>query len=111
MKKAENHTENMIAHNKQSINLLKKNTIKVKGKKFLKSINIEVPGDPSSASFFTALTLLNNKSSLVIKNVGLNSTRIGFFKLLKKHGAKINFKILKKIILKLLGTFLLKVVN
>ena len=71
-------------------------TLLILGKKFLKSINIEVPGDPSSASFFTALTLLNNKSSLVIKNVGLNSTRIGFFKLLQKHGAKIKFQNLKK---------------
>ena len=25
-----------------------------------------------------------------IKNVGLNSKRIGFYKLLKKHGAKVN---------------------
>ena len=40
--------------------------------------------------------MLNNKSSLVIKNVGLNSTRIGFFKLLKKHGVKIKFQNLKK---------------
>ncbi len=94
--KSRNHTENMIAHNKQSINLLEKNTIKVKGKKFLKKINVKVPGDPSSASFFTALTLLNQKSSLIIKNVGLNSTRIGFFKLLKQHGAKIKFQNLKK---------------
>ena len=61
------------------------------GKKYLKPINIKVPGDPSSAAFFTALTLLNPKSTLKIKNICLNSTRIGFYKLLKNHGAKIRF--------------------
>ena len=33
----------------------------------------------------------NKNSSLKIKNVGLNPTRIGFYELLKKHGAKIYF--------------------
>ena len=52
--------------------------------------------DPSSAAFFTALTLLKLKSSILIKNVGLNPTRIGFYKLLKQQGAKIKFKNIKK---------------
>ena len=56
-----------------------------------------MPNDPSSAAFFTALTLLNKNSTLIIKNVGLNPTRIGFYKLLKNQGAKIKFKNLKKI--------------
>ena len=45
---------------------------------------------------FSALTLLNKDSSIIIKNVGLNPTRIGFYKLLKNQGAKIKFKNLKK---------------
>ena len=59
-------------------------------------IKINVPGDPSSAAFFTALTLINKNSKLKIKNVGLNPTRIGFYKILKKHGAKIRFTNIKK---------------
>ena len=60
-------------------------------------IKIDIPGDPSSAAFYTALTLMNKKSSIKIPNVGLNKTRIGFYNLLKKHGANIKFKnILKK---------------
>jgi 3-phosphoshikimate 1-carboxyvinyltransferase len=105
--KSRNHTENMIARNKQSINI-KKNTIRVKGKKFLEKIDINVPGDPSSASFFTALTLLSQKSSLIIKNVGLNSSRIGFYKLLKKHGANIKFKNLKKDNFEIVGDIFVK---
>ena len=57
---------------------------------------MNIPGDPSSAAFFTALTLLSKNSSLTIKNVGLNPTRIGFYELLKRYGANISFKNIKK---------------
>ena len=88
-----NHTENMLLKNSKVIKIKghKKKVIKVQGKKYLRSMSINVPGDPSSAAFFTALTLLNKKSFIKIKNVGLNSTRVGFYNLLKKHGAKIKF--------------------
>jgi|TARA_B100001059_G_scaffold157760_1_gene157378 3-phosphoshikimate 1-carboxyvinyltransferase len=97
-KRSRDHTENMLFNNKQSIKIInsKKKIIKVFGKKYLNSININVPGDPSSAAFFTALTLLNKNSKIEIKNVGLNPTRIGFYKLLKKQGAKIKFCNLKR---------------
>jgi len=92
-KKSRDHTENMLIKNSQAIKIKKrrKKLIKIYGKKYLNRINIDVPGDPSSAAFFVALTLLSNNSSLKIKNVGLNPTRIGFYELLKKHGANIKF--------------------
>jgi 3-phosphoshikimate 1-carboxyvinyltransferase len=98
LEKSRNHTENMLIKNKNVINIKngKKKLIKISGKKYLSAIHVNVPGDPSSAAFFTALTLLNKKSSIKIKNVGLNPTRIGFYKLLKKQGAKINFVNIKK---------------
>ena len=93
-KKSRDHTENMLKNNKNAIKIKKgtTNLIEVFGKKDLKQIKIKVPGDPSSAAFFTALTLLNKNSSIKIKNVCLNKTRIGFYNLLKKQGAKIKFK-------------------
>jgi len=92
-KKSRDHTENMLIKNSEAIKIKKgkKKIIRIFGKKFLNRININIPGDPSSAAFFTALTLLNKNSSLKIKNVGLNPTRIGFYELLKKHGANIHF--------------------
>jgi len=92
-KKSRDHTENMLIKNSQAIKIKKrrKKLIKIYGKKYLNRINIDVPGDPSSAAFFVALTLLSKNSSLKIKNVGLNPTRIGFYELLKKHGANIKF--------------------
>ena len=96
--RSRNHTENMLLKNQEVIKIKndKKKIITIYGKKYLNPININVPGDPSSSAFFTALTLLNKNSSLKIKNVGLNPTRIGFYQLLKKQGAKIKFKNLKK---------------
>jgi len=92
------HTENLLMNNKQCITIKKKRkrVIKIIGKKYLKPININIGGDPSSAAFFTALTLLNQNSSLKIKNVGLNPTRTGFYEILKKQKVNLRFVNLKK---------------
>ena len=92
-KKSRNHTENMLSQNIKSIKIKrgKTNLIKIYGKQELTKLNIDVPGDPSSAAFYTALTLLNKDSSIKINNICLNKTRIGFYELLKKQGAKIKF--------------------
>ena len=96
--KSRDHTENLLKKNSQSIKVIngKERKIKIFGKTHLNPVDINVPGDPSSAAFFSALTLLNKGSSIKIKNVGLNPTRIGFYKILKSRGAKIKFKNLKK---------------
>ena len=96
--KSRDHTENLLKKNSQAIKVIngKERKIKIFGKMHLNPIDINVPGDPSSAAFFSALTLLNKGSSIKIKNVGLNPTRIGFYKILKSLGAKIKFKNLKK---------------
>tara|TARA_Y100000591_G_scaffold333098_1_gene373665 strand:+ start:2089 stop:3435 length:1347 start_codon:yes stop_codon:yes gene_type:complete len=96
--KSRDHTENMLLKNTQAIKVLnnKYKIIKVFGKRYLKPIHLKVPGDVSASAFFAALTLLNYNSSIKIKNVGLNSTRLGFYKLMKKHKAKIKFTNLKR---------------
>lgn len=55
---------------------------------------IFIPGDFSSASFFLALGVLVKDSAILLKNVGINPTRIGFLNTLKRMGGKI--KILNK---------------
>ncbi|MEW6680718.1 MAG: 3-phosphoshikimate 1-carboxyvinyltransferase [bacterium] len=50
-------------------------------------VDIEIPGDFSSASFFiTAGLILNTK--IKIKGIGINKTRTGFLDCLKKMGAE-----------------------
>ena len=52
-------------------------------------LEIDVPGDPSSAAFFAALACLLPDSRLEIEGVSLNPTRLGFFDLLGRMGARI----------------------
>ena len=100
-RQSRNHTENMLLQSPSVLKIKKNNKrqnhIKVYGKNYLDPLKINVGGDPSSAAFFTALTLLTPNARLRIKHVGLNLRRIGFYNLLRKHGAKIKFKNLKKI--------------
>jgi 3-phosphoshikimate 1-carboxyvinyltransferase len=50
---------------------------------------IVVPGDPSSAAFVVAAATLVNGSRVVLRNVGLNRTRTGFFRIAQRMGAVI----------------------
>jgi 3-phosphoshikimate 1-carboxyvinyltransferase len=106
-RESRNHTENMLLQTPKIIeikrNKNKLNQIKVFGKRHLESLKINIGGDPSSAAFFTALTLLTSNAKLKIRHVGLNPRRIGFYNLLKKNGAKIRFENLKKINHELIG--------
>ena len=100
-KESRPHTENILSKSSSQVIELKKNkkkqnVIKIFGKGYLNPLKLSVPGDPSSAAFLAALTLLTDNSNLKIKNVGLNPKRIGFYKLLKNHGAKIKFKNIRK---------------
>ena len=100
-KQSRNHTENMLLQSPKVLTIKKNNKnqnhIKVFGKSYLDPLNINVGGDPSSAAFFTAMTLLTPNAQLKIKHVGLNQRRVGFYNLLKKHNAKIKFINIKKI--------------
>ena len=96
--RSRDHTENLIKDNSQSIKVKVKNKklITIYGRNFLNPLNISVPGDVSSSAFFAALTILNKNSKIIIKDVGLNPTRTGFYQLLRKVNAKIKFSNLNK---------------
>ena len=50
---------------------------------------ILVPGDPSSAAFMVAAAILVRGSRVVVRDMGLNWTRTGFFRIAKRMGAVI----------------------
>jgi 3-phosphoshikimate 1-carboxyvinyltransferase len=50
---------------------------------------ILVPGDPSSAAFMVAAAMLVSGSRVVVRDVGLNWTRTGFFRIAERMGAVI----------------------
>ena len=55
----------------------------------LHGIKINVPGDISSAAYFMAAALMVPDSELLIRNVGINQTRIGIITVLRQMGADI----------------------
>jgi 3-phosphoshikimate 1-carboxyvinyltransferase len=50
---------------------------------------VVVPGDPSSAAFIVAAAILVTGSRVVVRDVGLNWTRTGFFRIAERMGAVI----------------------
>ncbi len=90
-----NHTEQMLKFLKYPIKVKNKNnssTISIEGLNQFKAFNYRVPGDISSASFFIVLTLLSEKSQMIIKNVNINESRTGIITILNKMGAGIKLK-------------------
>ncbi|MCQ2010906.1 3-phosphoshikimate 1-carboxyvinyltransferase [Sporolactobacillus sp. STSJ-5] len=67
-------------------------TLKVAGKPKLIGQPIRVPGDLSSAAFFIAAGTLVPHSAITLHNVGLNPTRTGFLRVLKRMGANITIQ-------------------
>jgi 3-phosphoshikimate 1-carboxyvinyltransferase len=61
----------------------------VRGGQSLKATNIFVPGDISSAAFFLVAGAIVPNSEIILKNVGINSTRTGILDVLKMMGASI----------------------
>ncbi len=55
----------------------------------LHAMEIDVPGDISSAAYFLAAALIVPGSELLIKNVGVNPTRDGILRVAKEMGADI----------------------
>ena len=57
--------------------------------KTLHAVNVEVPGDISSAAYFLVAGLILPDSDIVIRNVGVNPTRTGILDALEAMGANI----------------------
>jgi 3-phosphoshikimate 1-carboxyvinyltransferase len=55
----------------------------------LSPLDVQIPGDLSSAAFFVALATLVPGSRLTIRNVGTNPTRTGFLTLIERMGASV----------------------
>ena len=94
-KKSRNHSELLFKYLKIPTKIKKTKKydfIDIKKPKKIKAFNYQIPGDISSSAFFIVLTTLANNSTLLIRNVNINSSRIGVITVLKKMGAKILLK-------------------
>jgi len=82
------HTERMLEYFSADISR-RGLTTSIKGPGRLEARDIAVPGDISSAAFFIIAALLAGESELLLRNVGLNPTRMGVINVLKRMGASI----------------------
>ena len=96
-KTTRDHTENILKSMGYNIKV-KENSIhrfiEMKNDKDLKTINYNVPGDPSSAAFLITAACLKPGSNLIVRNMLFNKTRVGFIKTLRKMGG--NIKLISK---------------
>ena len=87
--KSRNHTEIMLKNIGCNINVNKNKIILNESNKQLNNMNIDIPGDISSASFYIGAACMIPNSDLRINNILLNDSRVGFIQALKKMGAGI----------------------
>jgi len=83
------HTERMLEIMQADIKISPPE-IKIKGGTELRSTDIFIPGDISSAAYFIAAASILGDSRIIIKQVGVNPTRTGIIEILKKMGTKID---------------------
>ena len=84
------HTEIMLQNMGATI-LVNDNDIRVEPLLSpLTPISLDVPTDPSSASFFIVLAILSKDSKIIVRNMLLNPTRIGFMNVLEKINIQTN---------------------
>ncbi len=83
------HTENMLRHFGATVRVEADGIVELDGQPELLAADIAVPGDPSSAAFPLAASLLVPGSAIEITGVGLNGRRAGLFETLAEMGADI----------------------
>jgi 3-phosphoshikimate 1-carboxyvinyltransferase len=83
-----NHTELMLQYFKYPIQY-NDQKIELNTGKLSSVEKLEIPCDFSSAAFLILATILAKNSHIVLENIGLNPTRIGFLKILEIMGADI----------------------
>ncbi|MCW9035478.1 MAG: 3-phosphoshikimate 1-carboxyvinyltransferase [Rhodospirillales bacterium] len=90
------HTELMLRHFGANITVAKNEdggrTITLKGQPELTAVDVNVPGDPSSAAFPIVAALLVPDSHVTLTNVGLNPLRTGLFQTLQEMGGNISIE-------------------
>lgn len=91
IKKSRDHTELMLSA--MGADLTVDNLdITVKPTNDLTAVNVDVPGDISSAAFFLVLGAIMPNSQITVTNVGINPTRTGIIDVLKDMGADITLE-------------------
>ena len=89
--RSRDHTERMLAAHGVEV-WVNDDAVLVFGGQSLTPLDVDVPGDPSSAAFFAALAALAPHGELLLPGVCINETRTGFLAALAEMGASVEFE-------------------
>ena len=89
--RSRDHTERMLAAHGVEV-WVNENAVLLFGGQSVTALDIDVPGDPSSAAFFAALAALAPKAEMLLERVCVNETRTGFMAALTEMGASVDLE-------------------
>jgi len=87
------HTERMLAEQGAQLRVSEEaagHRVEIDPCDELQPVDRTIPGDPSSAAFLALAATLVPGSDVVVEGINLNPSRIGFFRILQRMGAKID---------------------
>jgi 3-phosphoshikimate 1-carboxyvinyltransferase len=86
--RSRDHTERMLAARGARVHV-DGTVVSIEARSRIGSMDVDVPGDPSSAAFFAGLAALAESGSLRLNQVCVNETRTGFLEQLRRMGARV----------------------
>jgi len=82
------HTERMLEARGAAVRV-DGGTVSIEAGSFMRALDTDVPGDPSSAAFFAGLAAIADAGELRLEGICVNETRIGFLEALRRMGAPV----------------------
>jgi 3-phosphoshikimate 1-carboxyvinyltransferase len=101
--RSRDHSERMLLA--RGVNLaVVEHSVSLAPKQTVQAVDVDVPADPSSASFFAGLAAIADAGLVRLTDVCLNPTRTGAFDVLRRMGALIEFEDVRVVGGETLGT-------
>lgn len=105
--RSRDHSERMLLARGVALEL-EGHTVTLPAAQSLQAVDVIVPSDPSSATFFAALAALADDGELSLENVCLNPTRTGAFDILRRMGATLQEQEVREVGGERIGTLLVR---
>ncbi len=90
-RRSRDHTERLLGALGAPVEVAGDRTLRVQRAK-LPAFELDVPGDPSSAAFFVVAASVTPGSEIVLEDVSINPSRIGFVDVLHRMGAAVEVR-------------------
>lgn len=86
--RSRDHTERMLAARGARLQV-RDTVVSIESGSQIEPLDVDVPGDPSSAAFFAGLAAIADSGRLRLEHVCVNETRTGFLQQLQRMGASV----------------------